>query len=43
MFICDEEEYAINKMCFIDTFNKLLDSMPHNYDYEFSKAKELKR
>ncbi len=43
MFICDEEEYAINKMCFIDTFNKFLDSIPHNYDYEFSKAKELKR
>ena len=43
MFICDEEEYAINKMCFIDTFNKLLSLTDDDYEYEFNYAKSLKR
>ncbi len=43
MFICDEEEYVINKMCFIDTFNKLLSLTDDDYEYEFNYAKSLKR
>ncbi len=43
MFICDSEEYAINKMCFYDTFNKLIMTIPNDYEYEFNKALNLKK
>ncbi len=42
-FICDNEEYSIIKMCFEDTFNKLLNLIPDNYEYEFKQARLLKR
>ena len=43
MFMCDSEEYTINKMCFYDTFNKLIMTIPNDYEYEFSESLNLKR